>query len=303
MNTSKAKNLFLSISLISLLFVVVLGPQTRHSQAQTQTEYQLLAPLPGVTTGAPEEAKTTATKYIEGLFMLLIGVSGALAVVMIIVGGIQYMSTDAVGGKSSAKDTIQNAVWGLALAAGAWIILASIDKQFVEFDLNIEPVDRIERSGTTATPIRSGGSRGAVSMEDCSDCVAIGVPHKPSGTNPDSSSCNSPTGTCVINRELNDRLKKLHSTNPLQVTESFPPTVTHQADCHYNGTCVDVTISNQDGQNIKNFIENAKKNNLRAVFEVNNVAQAENIRRVTGLSDRQVIVVNRVSPHFSVYLE
>jgi len=106
------------------------------------TEYSLLAPLPGVTI-AENSATSTFATYIPGLFNLIIGVAGVLAVVMIIYGGIQYMSTDAFQGKSDAKNTISNAIWGLILTISAWLILFSIypdaDKNpFVNFNLNIE---------------------------------------------------------------------------------------------------------------------------------------------------------------------
>ena len=107
------------------------------SSALAQTDYQLLAPLPGyVETTAGN--RTTASAYISGIFTLLIAVAGGLAVIMIIWGGIKYMSTDAIGGKSEAKDTIQNAIWGLLLALGAYIILNTINTKLTDFNLNIE---------------------------------------------------------------------------------------------------------------------------------------------------------------------
>ncbi len=79
------------------------------------TEYQLLAPLPGYVKTTAEN-KTTAGPYIEGIFTLVIALAGGLAVLKIIFGGIKYMSTDAFSGKSEAKGTIENAIWGLLLA-------------------------------------------------------------------------------------------------------------------------------------------------------------------------------------------
>ncbi len=88
-------------------------------------DYQLLQPLP-IGAGGTEARTITPTQYISGMFMLIIGIAGVLAVIMIIVGGVKYMTTDAMGAKSDAKKTIQNAIFGLLLALGAWIILYSI---------------------------------------------------------------------------------------------------------------------------------------------------------------------------------
>lgn len=105
-----------------------------------QTDYTLLAPLPlnGVSGGVASSTK--AGGYIEGIFILIIAIAGGLAVVKIIFGGIKYMSTDAIGGKSDAKETISNAIWGLLLAISAWLILNTIDSKLTKFDLNIPKI-------------------------------------------------------------------------------------------------------------------------------------------------------------------
>ena len=112
-----------------------------------QTDYELLAPLPGYV-----EDITTAGPYIEGIFTLIIAVAVGLAVLMIIFGGIKYMSTDAIGGKSDAKSTIQNALWGLLLAISAWLILNTINPDLVNFNLNPEPIIIEDTADTNTQP-------------------------------------------------------------------------------------------------------------------------------------------------------
>ena len=139
------KRIFLLIIVYCLLFTPVF--------AQKATDYELLAPIPlsGVDQGDTEKA--TAKTYIEGIFTLIIAIAGGLAVLKIIFGGIQYMSTDAFQGKSEAKSTIQNAIWGLLLAIGAWLILFTINEDLVNFNLNI-PVQEIP---TPSQPAPGGG--------------------------------------------------------------------------------------------------------------------------------------------------
>src|SRR3989344_4908280 len=92
------------------LFAVLLAPSPILAQS---TEYELLAPIPlsGVTSGDTKE--TSAGAYIKGIFTLTIAIAGGLAVIMIVFGGIKYISTDAFTGKSEAKSIIENAIWGL----------------------------------------------------------------------------------------------------------------------------------------------------------------------------------------------
>ncbi|MDP3947687.1 MAG: hypothetical protein Q8Q41_03290, partial [bacterium] len=161
----------------------------------------------------------------------------------------------------------------------------------VKFNLQI-PVQEIKKpTGDIVLP---------ADLSNCTNCVAIGVPHKPAGSGCASSATG---GTCVINATLNSRLVELNKLSNLYVTESFPPTVIHKDPCHLNGTCVDATISSNTPQNIKSFINNAGNVSLRAVFEVKDTARATQIRNASGLSASQVIVVPTINnEHFSVYL-
>lgn len=135
--------IFVLTSLLSTVYYLL---PTAPAFAQG-TPYTLLQPIPldksgctGNETG-DQVCETTPGPYIEGIFTLIIAIAGGLAVIMLIYGGIKYMSTDAIGGKSEAKDTIQNALWGLLLVISAWLILSTINEKLVTFDLKIlDPV-------------------------------------------------------------------------------------------------------------------------------------------------------------------
>ena len=100
------------------------------------TEYLLLEPLPGIT--KPDGVTATFATYIPGIFSLMIGIAGLLAVIMIVYGGLQYLTTEAFQGKGDAKETIKNALWGLLLTIASWLILNTISPNLVKFDLNID---------------------------------------------------------------------------------------------------------------------------------------------------------------------
>ena len=65
------------------------------------------------------------------MFMFGISIAAFLAVLMIAIGGIQYMSTDAVSGKTEGKERIQYAVMGLLLVFFSWILLKQINPEIL----------------------------------------------------------------------------------------------------------------------------------------------------------------------------
>lgn len=104
--------------------------------AQSQT-YVPLATLPGIS-GSYDTSSLTG--YLNTVFQIGIGVAAGLAVVRIVIGGIQYMSTDAIGGKEEGKDIITSALWGLLLALISFIILNTINPALVSTGLQINDV-------------------------------------------------------------------------------------------------------------------------------------------------------------------
>lgn len=63
----------------------------------------------------------------QQIFNTMLAAAATLAVLMIMYGGVRYMTTDAWTGKEEAKGIITNAVQGLILALVAWLILFIIN--------------------------------------------------------------------------------------------------------------------------------------------------------------------------------
>jgi len=145
---------FLAIAILGIILGASFAPQ--GVVAQKATEYTLLAPIPLSGPSSGETPKTTAEPYVKGVFTLIIAIAGGLAVIKIIFGGIQYMSTDAFEGKSEARTTIQNAIWGLLLAISAWLILFTINPKLVEFNFNLSIPAQATSIGVPSGP--GGGS-------------------------------------------------------------------------------------------------------------------------------------------------
>ena len=103
-------------------------------------DYVPLAPLPVGEGGASLTRVTDAGQYIKGAFNLAIGIAAVLAIIMIVIGGIQYMGTESIGGKGAGLKKIKDAVLGLLLALGSYVLLFTINPALTNFNLNIKDV-------------------------------------------------------------------------------------------------------------------------------------------------------------------
>ena len=79
--------------------------------------------------------------FFNQAFTLFIGLLGIFAVLLIIAGGLQYVSTDAWGSKDSGKKKIQAALGGLAIALLSYVILNTIDPGLTEFNFTVKPIE------------------------------------------------------------------------------------------------------------------------------------------------------------------
>jgi hypothetical protein len=90
--------------------------------ATTSTEYNLLAPI-GTLTQAPKNIG----EYFNIIFKIAIGLCAVLAVIMIVIGGVQYMGDESIFGKTEAKKSITSAILGLIIALGSYALLNTIN--------------------------------------------------------------------------------------------------------------------------------------------------------------------------------
>lgn len=95
----------------------------------------LNVPIPGLTFAAPTKKGDNIvvnflSTYINAIYKLLIGASIAIAIVMLMIGGFQYsfgaVSTAQI---EAAKERIRNAVVGLVLLFGTFILLYTVNPQ------------------------------------------------------------------------------------------------------------------------------------------------------------------------------
>lgn len=92
------------------------------------------------------------TDFLTAIFNIAISVGAILAVLRIAYGGFVYMTTDAVGQKTNAKEIIQNAVVGLLLLLAVVLILERINPDILKINIDLR------QSSSTGSPLPGGGA-------------------------------------------------------------------------------------------------------------------------------------------------
>ncbi len=98
----------------------------------TTCKFIFLAPLPleGISgTGEFNLGGEGATTYVKGLYIFGVAIAAGLAVIMIVIGGIEMSTVDAMSGKidGGGRKKINAALSGLALALLSYLILSTIN--------------------------------------------------------------------------------------------------------------------------------------------------------------------------------
>ncbi len=101
--------------------------------------YQLLAPLPNITSVAPGEFGN----YISNMYFLSISLAIALAVFQLSRAGFTYLTTEAFTGKKEARGIINNALIGLGLILASYLLLNTINPDLVQRNFSIPSVNEI----------------------------------------------------------------------------------------------------------------------------------------------------------------
>jgi len=129
--------LFICICLFSNIAGAVVQTLTPQETTSIDT-YKLLAPIGEMTT-----APTNFGDYANKILLIVIGLCGVLAVVMIVIGGFMYMGDESVFGKTEAKGQITRAILGLLIALGAYALLNTINPDLLNTNVSIKAVSAV----------------------------------------------------------------------------------------------------------------------------------------------------------------
>lgn len=128
-----------------LALIALLGVFSIAYADDTGLKVHLIAPFSS--NGENVTTVNSFTSYFTKAIPVILGFAAVLAVVQIVVGGIQYaISGMNPGQMSDARDRMTQALIGLALALGSYILLNTLDSRLVDLNLGLQNLDG---SGTT----------------------------------------------------------------------------------------------------------------------------------------------------------
>jgi hypothetical protein len=121
--------------------------QQSTDNIDTDTTYRPLAFIPGISDGCKnpdgtitENCIDTAesgafSKYFNAIITVFIGICAVLAMIMIVIGGMEYMTSELVSGKAEAKKRIWGAIGGLLLVLASYAILNTLNPNLLDVSL------------------------------------------------------------------------------------------------------------------------------------------------------------------------
>jgi len=128
---------YVALILPAFVLAIVASPDTAHALT-------LLEPsvFPGGGTN-PDPGE-----YIKNLYEIGVGLAGALAVVMVVVGGLEYIASAAnPSARTDANRRIWAALGGLLLALFSFLLLRTINPNLVDFSVRLDKIEVPSSSG------------------------------------------------------------------------------------------------------------------------------------------------------------
>jgi uncharacterized membrane protein len=144
-------------------------------------QYHLLAPIPcepGKDAGCTTNGLLTVNpaggfgSYLNMMIKIFIGICAVLSVVMIVIGGLEVMTSELAHTKESGKERIEHAILGLLIALGAYALLFTINPDLLKSDFNppsvTPPAVQVGQTGNCILRVSNGPNKVQVmSQAEC----------------------------------------------------------------------------------------------------------------------------------------
>lgn len=151
------------LTLIVLFALATLAAATPAFAASGST-FQPIVSLPAAS-GNGGTPYGSLCDYLNSAFKLAIAAAIILAVLMIVVDGFKYMTSEAIGSKKDALGGIRSALFGLLLLLGSYLILYIVNPQILNLGVLSPNGDmlggctgNLNAGGTSNTPLMNQDS-------------------------------------------------------------------------------------------------------------------------------------------------
>lgn len=126
--------------------------------------YKPLAPLPGIDKPIDFTKECPLGNYLNVVINLTIGLIAVIAMVMIVMGGIEYITSELISSKANAKERITGAIVGLLIALGSYLILNTLNPNLLNLCLDGIPkvsiaIEGFDAGDDTVDPDLANGRR------------------------------------------------------------------------------------------------------------------------------------------------
>jgi hypothetical protein len=108
------------------------APASGGTGSSANNSFKPIVPLPP---NLIQTSGMTLAGYLNAMFRISIMVGSGLAVIMVVMGGFQYILGEAISAKAKGRERIQGALVGLVLLLASYLILYVINPQILNLDI------------------------------------------------------------------------------------------------------------------------------------------------------------------------
>ncbi|MBU0750005.1 hypothetical protein KKH15_00615 [Patescibacteria group bacterium] len=223
-------------------------------------------------------------QLVQNLVNASISVAFILLILIITYAGALFLfSPTNPGNREMGRTVLTNAVIGMVIVLSSWLVVDFIMKSLYNPDATIGNTTKLGPwneiiGGTGEWCIVGKTTRSIYSGEELGSTSGLGVVSGGVTGTAGCPTCRSISGvsctnanSCTLNPATADRIESLakNYSGTFVVTEAYPPSRTHKAACHNDGTCIDAAFrpATYDSKNVISFVKAADNQGLRAVFE------------------------------------
>ena len=175
------KKSFFIITTITTVFIFLISPlylkadslpNAQVKQDFSASSYKLINPI-GNIAEVQDQDSGGLSNFFNLLIKIVIALAGAIAVLMVIVGGIQYLGTDSIWEKGESVSRMTGAIGGIILLLCSYTILYIINPDLVNIRIGMKKVSEEIWQPSTGFGSSSKSSSKFSSLTDVKDAKEI----------------------------------------------------------------------------------------------------------------------------------